>query len=610
MSKIIFNFILFFLMINLNNSQIKKYQTPYRPRTTYNSTTRFSSSLKFHSKLLQTVYSDSFSKNYYYTTLYVGDRRVRQTYILDTGSAVMSSPCSPCEECGPQKNNYFYDFNRYHKPLQCHTKICDLVPANNCFIKAEKNLNKNQCSFNLNYKKEEGEKAGLKGYYLRDIVYFETTKSKNGVIYRYNNLNNNYNNERIIYRSYAVPIGCTNAEYGEFRDLQTDGIMGLNNSPKSFISVLYNLRIIPENKFSLCFGLFGGYLSLGEVDTTYHKNYYINYIPLLDSEDAYLINLNGISLEGKENFVSGTHVSSIETRNSKSYFPQFIYKAIIKEFDDYCAKKNGACGKFDYIQEGYCATFPNRLNLFKSVYNNWPNITLHFEESEYIWTPLNYYYYSFKNLEYKACLGFDGHRYEKIILGANFIHGHDIIFDRAYKRLGFVPADCSRGNRIWRRHYKNESVEFWNDPSLIDLEIHKNNVFNLGDNINKDMVDFVEGHNTELDISEGFKTVNFIIFLSSLIIVGIIVIIILYILFWNKRGNLKYEPREEVEYNVEQQNESNTSDDNNVEGEGEGENQDGDNKISFEENNTNDNNNENNINENNNEIEINKEDNK
>ena len=60
--------------------------------------------LKLHSKILQTVYSDSFSKNFYYTTLYIGDQKVRQTYIIDTGSSIMSSPCSLCHECGSQKD--------------------------------------------------------------------------------------------------------------------------------------------------------------------------------------------------------------------------------------------------------------------------------------------------------------------------------------------------------------------------------------------------------------------------------------------------------------------------------------------------------------------------
>ena len=79
--------------------------------------------------------------------------------------------------------------------------------------------------------------------------------------------------------------------------------------------------------------------------------------------------------------------------------------------------------------------------MFRSVYRSWPNLTLHLDDEEYFWTPLNYYYYSYNNLEYKACLGFDGHKAQEIILGANFFHGHDIIFDRKNKRLGVVPSE-------------------------------------------------------------------------------------------------------------------------------------------------------------------------
>ena len=593
--------LIFLLLVNqcyISSTIIKiKYPQIYKPRTTFNSTTKYSSTLKFHSKLLQTVYSDSFSKNYYYTTLYVGDKKVKQTFLLDTSSSLMTSPCSPCSECG-NHNNYFYDFNHYHKPLQCKTKICDLVPANNCYLKNNKNLNKNSCSFNYNKKSENQNNVSdiIKGYYLRDIVYFETSQGKTNSIFNkyHNSIAININpNKRTVFRSYALPIGCTNAEYGDYQNLKTDGIMGLNNSPKSFISVLYNLKIIPENKFSLCFGLYGGYMSLGEIETSFHKRDYIDYVHFVNSENDYLINIKGISLGKKENFISGNHIASIESSKTKTYFPELMYKSIIKEFDEYCSKKNGTCGKFDYYPEGYCAVYPNRVTLFRSMYGNWPNITLHLDEVDYIWKPLHYYYYSFTNMEYKACLGFSGHKSQNIILGTNFFHGHDIIFDRTYKRLGIVPADCSRGYILWHRGYDNKSIEFTHDPSLADLEFHKDNIFNFGDNTNKDMVDFVEGHNTELDINEEFKAVNFIIFLSSMIIVGIAVTIILFILFCNKKGNLKYEMREEIEYKVEQQNESNDIEDNNKDNEGDderegnGDNQEGDNKISFEENNTN-----------------------
>ena len=586
-------FFLLFLIIqcfscqkNKNYNKNKNKKKIQRPKTTFNSSTKYASSLKLHSHLLQTVYSDSFSKNYYYTTLYVGDKRVKQKYLLDTGNAIMSSPCSPCDECGQHKNNYFYDFNRYHKPLKCNTKLCNLLPANDCQFKK---LHKNICSFNSLNNNKNGKNIintssdGLKGYYLRDIVYFETCQNKKKLY-----TNNNYSpDEKTIFRSYAIPIGCTDGEFGEYRNLKTDGIMGLNNSPKSFISVLYNLKIIPENKFSLCFGLYGGYMSLGEIETTYHKKNYIDYVPLLESQNYdYLININGLALSNEKKFISGNHIACIESAKTKTYFPQYMYKSIIKEFDDYCSKSNGACGKFDYYDEGYCSKYPNRSSLFRSVYRRWPNITLYLDDEEYFWTPLHYYYYSFNNLEYKACLGFDGHKSEGIILGANFFHGHDIIFDRKNKRLGFVPSDCSRKFRIWQRGFGNQSIEFLSDPSLVDLEFHKNNEFKLGDNTDKDLINFVEGHNTELENIEEFKTINFVIFLSSMIIVGIIVSIILFILFFNKKGNLKYEPREEVEYQVEQQNDSNNTDENNENNEnennGENQNQEGDNKISFE----------------------------
>ena len=142
------------------------------PHPIYNSTTKNMAALKFHSKLLQTVYSDSFSKNYYYTTLYVGHNKVRQTYIIDTASSIMASPCSPCADCGPHKSPFYYDINRHHKPLKCSSKICQLTPATGCLSKKLKFLSSSTCSFKIN--RASGE--GIMRYYMRDIVYFETDR--------------------------------------------------------------------------------------------------------------------------------------------------------------------------------------------------------------------------------------------------------------------------------------------------------------------------------------------------------------------------------------------------------------------------------------------------
>ena len=562
--KILISFLLILLTkLYLSQTILDKHRSLI-PHPLYNTTVKITKALKIHSKLLQTVYSDSYSKNYYYTSLYIGHNKVRQTYILDTGSSIMSSPCSPCPDCGVNKNPYYYDINLNHKPLNCNSKICKLVPDTNCQNK--KFLSSNSCGFTV--LRSSGD--GIKGYYLKDIVYFETDKH-----YHDSPLRNK------VYRSYALPIGCTTGEFGKFKELSKDGIMGLNNNQKSFISLLYNLKIINRNIFTLCFGLRGGYMSLGEVDNSFHKGD-IQYIPLVTSNISYLIRLDSIKVgDNPFNPVKVPIISNIDTGNTISYFPSEIFQVVTTQFLKYCQNQKGNCGNFTYDNDaGYCASFPDRESLFKAMYHYWPNITLHFGESEYIWRSINYYYYIFNENERKACLGFNFHSSDKIILGSNFIHGHDIIFDRERHRIGFVQADCSRGNLIWNRYrgiIGQPQFEI-TDPLLLDKELHfgeAENTYHLGDNNKIDMVDFVEGHNTELEVKE-FRTLNLIIIIISIIIIVIVIAVVLSVLICGRK-KLTYERQEESaeEHTHNEINEVNTSDNNFSESE--------QNKITFEE---------------------------
>ena len=549
----------------LSQKKLSRKKRSLVPNPLLNATTKNSQNLKLHSKILQTVYSDSFSKNFYYTTLYIGDQKVRQTFIIDTGSSIMSSPCSPCKDCGEHKRPFYYDMDHKHKPLKCDSRICKLVPANVCKNSDLKFMDSKTCSFNLY--RVNGD--GIKGYYLRDIVYFETDRQLHLSLLR-----------KKVFRSYALPMGCTTGEQGKYKELNTDGIIGMNNSPQSVPNLLYSLGIINRNIFTLCFGLRGGYMSLGEIDTTYHKSQDISYVPLLDSELFYFIKLNSIKVsDASTSAISVPLIAKVDTGNSISYFPSITFKAIISQFRQYCSSKNHTCGNFTYDEEyGYCATFPDRESLFSAIYRNWPDLILTFGEYDYVWKPINYYYYKFNVTTRRACLGFQLHKSERVVLGANFIHGHDVIFNRAAKKLGFVPADCSRGNLIWSRFQTmmgNSAFET-TDPIKMDKELHHSeseNKFHLGDNNREDMVSFIQGHNTELDKSE-FSTVNFIILLVSIIIVVIVLVIVLSVLLCGKK-NLKYQSQED-EYTPEEAPEDvNNSDPNN---------DSNDNKISFEEN--------------------------
>ena len=69
-------------------------------------------------KIFQTLYSDSPSNNYYYTTLYLGKNKSPQVYILDTGSSITTSPCDQCTSCGEHLNPK-YPLENTSKILSC-----------------------------------------------------------------------------------------------------------------------------------------------------------------------------------------------------------------------------------------------------------------------------------------------------------------------------------------------------------------------------------------------------------------------------------------------------------------------------------------------------------
>ena len=67
----------------------------------------------------------------------------------------------------------------------------------------------------------------------------------------------------ITTKSFTIPIGCTTTETHLFATQLVDRIIGLNNSSKSFVSLLYHNKV--------CFTQNDGYFSIGEINKTYHK---------------------------------------------------------------------------------------------------------------------------------------------------------------------------------------------------------------------------------------------------------------------------------------------------------------------------------------------------
>lgn len=546
MSKELQLFFFFSLIINSYISQIQDIEIDKSnlrslvPNPLLNDSTKDASNLRFHYQLKETVYSDPLNKNYFFTTLYISETKKRQTYLIDTGSGIMSTTCNPEPGLNPQKTNYVYEQNKNFTKIKCDSKVCDMLPANKCKDKAKEENKENICSYDTN----TGINQGIKGYYIQDIAYLEEVADFISPF------------SRRKYHSYAVPIGCTTDESGKYKDIIMDGVLGINNSPKSFIGLLYKLKIIQNDMFSLCLGHRGGYMSLGEIDPRYHYEKNINYVPMIHSDTYYQIKVNCLTLGNNNvsnaNYIKTDTIAQIDSGYNITYFPEQIYDQLIQQFNAYC-KQNGGCGNLvlnpDY---GYCITFPDRESLFNTIYKNWPQLIIYLENNQtYLWKPFNYYVYRHDSQEgpRMGCLGFAKHNLPNIIFGTNFFHGYDVIFDRKEKRIGYVKADCARGSLLFRRNNLNR---FYNEHNEEERDRESLRKFHFRFNRTEDGIDFIRGANTELNFSSNFKFINFILLSASIIILIIVAVSVISLLICNKKTGLKYEePDVVIEHEIE-----------------------------------------------------------
>ena len=361
---------------------------------------------------LHKVKGDSNYLNYYYTTLYLGKDKHPQTYILDTGSAITTSPCDKCQHCGKHFNQK-YKLENESKIISCNDKKCSLVRST-CSNK--------KCSFSISY--AEGSK--LSGFYVNEEIYFETIDSENNM----------------TSTSYSIPIGCTTLETHLFETQLADGIMGLNNVDNSFINILYNSKVIQKKLFSLCFSQEGGYFSIGNVVTAHHYDKNISYVQLENTSGNYYMRLKDVIIGDNKVVYNGK--AFVDSGTTISYFPDFFFEKLIKEFLKSCKDKK--CGNLRKLKGlGYCVQINNDNEIDQIIHEGWGNITIVFEGYKFIWTPDNYHFiYKTKANGKNVCIGFDGDRRNNILLGTTFMHGYDIIFDKDKNRVGFAKADCER----------------------------------------------------------------------------------------------------------------------------------------------------------------------
>ena len=464
------------LSFNSISTEIKIISNPYSTI----SNLKNSKNSKLRNLAEQYIYGSAFKLNYYYTNIYLGDDMQKQGLILDTGSSITTATCSPlCQKCGNHISPP-YDIKKEKKIISCSEEKCKMV-SSKC-----DNSTKSNCTFKISY----SEGSSLEGVYVNEIIRF----------------GENYTQQEGKY----IPMGCTSSETHLFYKQEVNGIMGLCNNEKNFVDILYKFGAIKRNMFSLCYAKLGGIFTLGEINYKLHTEN-ITFLPMKTDRDKYFgLDVKSIFVNDKkvENYNYGIYNVFIDSGTTISYFNNLICDGIVKIMMDECAKfkKKDACGKYEYLSDfGFCYTFNNTNDLDYAVKNYWPTIHFNLNGYDYKWTPERYSFNITNKNKIGACMGFAKTSGNKITLGSTWLIGHDIIFDREKKLLGFAEANC----------FQNKNLNMTNGLEFIEYFLSKRNI--------KNIISLV------------------IIILANFLLISLIILIILIILKKNNQNNLKRE---------------------------------------------------------------------
>ena len=434
---------------------------------------------------------------YYYTTLYYGEDKVPQTFILDTTSSLISSPCNLCVTCGYHSNEWYNITNTEDQLVNCENSKCKELSGT---------CEDNQCSYKFDYY----ENAFIKGVFINEKISF---------------VNNSIN-------SYNITVGCTLNETNYIIAQDSDGIMGLNNDENSFINTLFKSQVIEKNLFTICLSQNNyGYFSLGEINNQYHASEQINYIPFtIDEEKYYNIKLNSLELNNKELKVETSAI--IDTTASLCSFPKNIFDAIVKEFDEKCTEDS--CGKLVKNKNfGVCAVFSDENEMISKI-KNWLDIKVNFDNYKFDWKPQNYWANISTQQNFRACLGFESTEEDVITLGTTFLHGYDVIFDRENNKIGFVESDCKKEFNY--TNINNKKVVVKNKEENVIKKINSNLIFSSSKGSSP--------HNiVEIDIKGGKKLSSLLIFIIIIIVIIIAITLFYYFVKSNRRFKKKRKIR-------------------------------------------------------------------
>ena len=262
-------------------------------------------------------------------------------------------------------------------------------------------------------------------------------------------------------------------------DSGLDQVYIIKNSKGSFVNLLHNKSIIPQNLFSLCFAPNGGYFSIGGINNTLHSGQ-VRYIPFYDAS-FYRVKLKDVIVNSKDFHLNyNEYYTIVDSGTTISYFPKTLYTEVEKQINIFCSQVHKCLGDSYPTDNGLCFKIKENVSL-ENFLLSMPDIHFTFEKNvKYTWKPQSYLYNSTDsniNDLPTFCIGLTGWASNEILLGSTWMHNHDIIFDLENRKIGFVESNCSGEESFYLNYNKFRNVKVIS--SNRNCEVTVNMYFNI-----------------------------------------------------------------------------------------------------------------------------------
>lgn len=425
----------------------------------------------------------------------------RQTLIVDTGSGLVSFPCTPCDDCGES-----YHTDGYFKNDDSTTFI--LETCDNCHLGKCKQIDDFElCGMSMGY----GEGSSWHAYESRDYAYIGGSHAAGDY-------------------SFELKFGCQYKITGLFKTQLADGIMvrvcgfmkhfhftlinlsstqtmlslqtkGMENSSTSFWNQMYAADMIASKSFSLCYqrphqvsreGTQAGSITLGGTDKTMHSSPMV-FAEHIDVDGKYSVYIQDMYLkhprkedENSKSVDDATQESSfqlmdghrvvkmdvnasllnmegviVDSGTTESYFPALVKLPFMKAFEqlmgfEFLPKISKDSSKVTDAMEIEYPTILIQMKAATTVADDelmdekcapLPGLAGildldHPNDVIFEITPEQYMLWS-KNSDAYTNRFHLNDEFQFGILGANSMYGHNILFDMEKNRLGFAKSDCN-----------------------------------------------------------------------------------------------------------------------------------------------------------------------